>query len=172
MSNTPYYAPKMRFGAKYGHQEFVDGIVTDGLFDVYNKFLMGNAAELCADEHQFTRQHQDDYAIESYRRAQRATKEGLFGGELVSVTVTVRGKTTVVDRDEEAGNLNEEKLRSVKPVFKPNGGSVTAPNSSPLSDGAAALVLVSGRKLRELGLTPVARIRAFADAEKVSLGMA
>jgi acetyl-CoA C-acetyltransferase len=167
MSNTPYYIPKARFGAKYGNQEMVDGIVADGLTDVYNKYLMGNAAELCAKEFGFSREDQDNYAIMSYERAQKANNEKLFA-EMFPVDVTVKGKTSVYDKDEDAFNLNVEKLRSVKPVFEANG-TVTAPNASNLSDGAAALVLMSGRKVAELGLKPLAKIRGFADAAKVIL---
>ncbi|KAI3659454.1 hypothetical protein MP638_004516, partial [Amoeboaphelidium occidentale] len=164
MTNTPYYIPKARFGAKYGNQEMVDGIVADGLTDVYNKYLMGNAAELCAKELGFSREDQDNYAIMSYERAQKANNEKHFT-EMFPVDVTVRGKTSVYDKDEDAFNLNVEKLRSVKPVFEANG-TVTAPNASNLSDGAAALVLMSGRKVAELGLKPLAKIRGFADAAK------
>eukprot|EP00158_Paraphelidium_tribonemae_P005971 Partr_v1_DN27609_c3_g1_i6_m65403 putative Acetyl-CoA acetyltransferase len=163
MSNTPYYVPKARFGSKYGHQELTDGIIKDGLFDVYNQYLMGNAAELCAREHGISREQQDDFAISSYRRAQKATAEGLNKSEIVPVEVSVRGKVTVVDKDEDIANLNEEKLRSVKPAFQADG-TVTAPNASNLSDGAAALVLMSAAKVKELGLKPIAKIRASADA--------
>eukprot|EP00158_Paraphelidium_tribonemae_P005969 Partr_v1_DN27609_c3_g1_i5_m65399 putative Acetyl-CoA acetyltransferase len=163
MSNTPYYVPKARFGSKYGHQELTDGIIKDGLFDVYNQYLMGNAAELCAREHEISREQQDDFAISSYRRAQKATAEGLNKSEIVPVEVSVRGKVTVVDKDEDIANLNEEKLRSVKPAFQADG-TVTAPNASNLSDGAAALVLMSAAKVKELGLKPIAKIRASADA--------
>lgn len=165
MSNAPYYLPKQRFGSKYGHQEIIDGIVQDGLWDVYNKFLMGNAAELCAEEYGFGRREQDDFAIMSYQRAQEATKNGCFADEIVPVEVSAgRGKgTTTVTEDEECKNLNVDKLRSVKPVFKENG-TVTAPNASTLSDGAAALVLMSRAKVQELGLKPLAIILSSADA--------
>ncbi|KAI3630561.1 hypothetical protein MIR68_011996 [Amoeboaphelidium protococcarum] len=163
MSNCPYYVPKARFGAKYGHQEMVDGIVKDGLFDVYNKYLMGEAAELCAKEHQFTREQQDDFAVQSYKRAQDAFANKSFDHEIVPVSVNNRGKVTVVSLDDEVANLNEDKLRSVKPAFK-SDGSVTAPNSSTLSDGAAAIVLISGEKARQLGVKVLAKICSFADA--------
>ncbi|KAH6603011.1 hypothetical protein BASA61_000541 [Batrachochytrium salamandrivorans] len=127
MSNTPFYLPGQRWGTKFGHQEIVDGIVKDGLFDVYNKFVMGNAAEICAKEFEFTRENQDDYAILSYQRAQAASKAGHFDGEIVNVEI---------------------------------------PWSSPLNDGAAALILVSGTKLAELGLTPIAKILGWADAAR------
>ncbi|KAL1916469.1 uncharacterized protein VTP21DRAFT_5660 [Calcarisporiella thermophila] len=165
MTNTPYYMPSARFGSKYGHQEMVDGIVKDGLTDVYNNCLMGIAAEKCAADHQITRVQQDDFAVESYRRAQAATENGYFE-EIIPVTVSGgRGKPDkTVTSDDEVSNLNELKLRAMRPAFQPNGGTVTAPNSSPLSDGAAAVVLVSGEKAKELGLQVVARIRGWGDA--------
>lgn len=165
MSNTPYYLPKARFGSKFGHQEMVDGIVKDGLWDAYNKFLMGDAAEICAEEHGFNRESQDDYAVESYKRAQKATEEGLFADEIVPVCFTSRGKTVTVEQDDEVSNFNEQKMRNVKPVFKTNG-TVTAPNASPLSDGAAAVVLISESKAKELGVPVLAKICGFADAAR------
>ncbi|KAJ1547836.1 erg10, acetyl-CoA C-acetyltransferase [Cladochytrium tenue] len=168
MSNVPYYLPKHRFGSKYGHQEIVDGIIKDGLFDVYNQYLMGNAAELCAAEHKFTRKDQDDYAIESYQRAQKATAGGFFE-EIIPVEIPgARGKPgKSVSTDDEVQNLNIEKLRAIKPAFVTDGtGTVTAPNASPLSDGASAVILVSAAKLAELGLKPLATIRGFADAAR------
>ncbi|KAF9433980.1 erg10, acetyl-CoA C-acetyltransferase [Entomortierella beljakovae] len=168
MTNVPYYLPKMRFGAKYGNGEVLDGIQKDGLTDVYNNYVMGVAADETADEHQISREAQDDFAISSYKRAQAATEAGRFKDEIVPVTIPgARGKPdTVVSIDEGAGNLNEAKLRSMRPAFKPNGGTVTAPNSSPLSDGACALVLISGKKARELNIPVLALIRGFADAEQ------
>ncbi|KAJ3275270.1 erg10, acetyl-CoA C-acetyltransferase [Terramyces sp. JEL0728] len=168
MSNVPYYAPSQRFGAKFGHQETVDGIIKDGLWDAYNGFLMGNAAEICAEEHGFTREQQDDYAIESYTRAQAATKQGSFANEIVPVVIKgARGKPDkTITADDEVANLNVDKLRSMKPAFKSEGGTVTAPNSSPLNDGAACVILISGTKLQELGLTPLAKIVGWADAAK------
>jgi acetyl-CoA C-acetyltransferase len=106
MSNVPYYLPDQRWGSKYGHKEAVDGIVVDGLWDCYNKFLMGEAAEICADEHLFSRLDQDNYAIESYTRAQYATKNKLFDSEIVPISVTVRGKSNSVVCDEEASNVS------------------------------------------------------------------
>ncbi|KAJ3091763.1 erg10, acetyl-CoA C-acetyltransferase [Quaeritorhiza haematococci] len=167
MSNTPYYLTKQRWGSKYGNQEIVDGIVRDGLWDVYNEYLMGNAAELCAKEHGFSREAQDDYAISSYERAQAATASGAFAEEVVPVEIPgARGKPgKTVTADDEQANLNKEKLRSVKPAFQADG-TVTAPNASTLSDGAAAIVLISGEKARALGITPIARIRGWADAAR------
>ena len=166
MSKVPYYSSGTRFGSRFGHQELVDGIVKDGLTDVYNNYVMGNAAELCAKEHGFTREQQDDFAIQSYERSQAAAKNGSFDDEIVPVNVTVRGKTIVVDKDEEAQQvLNHDKVRSMKPAFIKDG-SVTAPNSSTLSDGAACLVLCSEKIVKELGLKPLAVITGWADAAK------
>ncbi|KAI9325194.1 Thiolase, N-terminal domain-containing protein [Zopfochytrium polystomum] len=156
MSNVPYYLPKQRWGSKYGHQEIVDGI-----------YLMGNAAELCASEHKISREEQDDYAIGSYQKAQNAHASGLFADEIIPVEVPgARGKPgKVVTTDDEVSNLNIEKLRAVKPAFVTDGtGTVTAPNASPLSDGAAAVILVSASKLASLNLTPIAVLRGTADA--------
>ncbi|KAJ3125525.1 erg10, acetyl-CoA C-acetyltransferase [Nowakowskiella sp. JEL0407] len=165
MSNAPYYSTKTRWGSKYGHQELVDGIVQDGLWDVYNKYLMGNAAELCAREHEFSREQSDDYAIGSYKKAQAATNDGSFKDEIVPIDVPgPRGKPgKTVSTDDEVPNLNESKLRTISPAFEKEG-TVTAPNASTLSDGAAAIILVSGEKVKELGLKPIAKIRSFADA--------
>ncbi|TPX71090.1 hypothetical protein SpCBS45565_g01301 [Spizellomyces sp. 'palustris'] len=168
MSNTPYYLPKQRWGSKYGHQEVVDGVMKDGLTDVYNGYQMGVAAELCAKEHQIGRIDQDDYAIGSYQKAQAATKDGRFNDEIVPIEVPgQRGKPgKVITADDEAPNLNAEKLRAVKPAFQPIDGTVTAPNSSTLSDGAACIILVSGDKLAELNIAPLARIRGWGDAAR------
>lgn len=167
MTNTPYYLPKQRFGATYGNTEVVDGVVKDGLTDVYNDFLMGVAAELTATEYNFSREAQDDFAIRSYQRAQAAQAAGWFKDEIVPVTVSAgRGKPDrVVDSDDEAAKLNEAKLRTVKPAFATGGnGTVTAPNSSPLSDGAAAVLLVSREAAEKYGLPLLARIRGWGDA--------
>ncbi|KAJ3279089.1 erg10, acetyl-CoA C-acetyltransferase [Borealophlyctis nickersoniae] len=168
MSNVPYYLPKHRWGSKYGHQEIVDGLVKDGLTDVYNEYLMGNAAELCAKEYNLSREDQDNYAIGSYQKAQAATNDKLFQEEIIPVEVLgARGKPgKTITTDDEVPNLNESKLRAVKPAFQPADGTVTAPNSSTLSDGAAAVIVVSAAKLEELGLKPLAIIRGWADAAR------
>ncbi|KAF9416133.1 erg10, acetyl-CoA C-acetyltransferase, partial [Podila epigama] len=168
MTNTPYYLPKMRFGAKYGHQEVVDGVQKDGLTDVYNNYSMGVAAEETAEEYQISREAQDDFAIASYKRAQAATEAGRFDNEIVPVVIPgTRGKPdVVVSTDDEINNLNEAKLRAMRPAFKANGGTVTAPNSSPISDGASAVILISGSKARELNIPVLALIRGSADAEQ------
>lgn len=167
MSNAPHYLPTMRTGAKFGNQSLVDGVLRDGLSDAYGKQEhMGLQGEECARDHGFNREEQDDYAIQSYQRAQKAQKEGGFDWEIAPVEVPgPRGKPgTTVDRDEEPKNLNIEKLKSMKPAFIPNGGTVTAPNASPLSDGAAAVVLVSEEKMKELGIKPLAKILGWGDA--------
>ncbi|CAM6102079.1 unnamed protein product [Calypogeia fissa] len=165
MSNAPYYLPKARQGYRLGHGELVDGMMKDGLWDVYNDYAMGNAAELCADNHNVSRDAQDNFAIRSFERAIAASKSGAFAWEIVPIEVPGgRGKPVIlVDKDESLDKLDAAKLRKLRPAFK-EGGSVTAGNSSSLSDGAAALVLVSGQKVLQLGLTPIAKVRGFADA--------
>ncbi|KAI9812470.1 MAG: erg10, acetyl-CoA C-acetyltransferase [Pycnora praestabilis] len=167
MSNTPHYLPVLRNGAKYGDQTLVDGVLKDGLTDAYGKKEhMGVQAEECASDHEFNREQQDDYAIRSYKKAQEAQKNGWFTSEITPVEVSGgRGKPNIkVDKDDEAKNLNEDKLRAMKPAFQPSNGTVTAPNASPLSDGASALVLVSEAKLKELNLKPIAKILGWGDA--------
>lgn len=166
MSNTPHYLPSLRNGAKYGHQNLVDGIMKDGLTDAYKQELMGLSAEECAQDHGFNREQQDEYAIRSYQKAQAAQKSGELNAEIVPIELPgFRGKPGVtVSQDEEPKNLNPDKLRAIKPAFIPGSGTVTAPNSSPLNDGAAAVVLVSEAKLKELNLKPIAKILGFADA--------
>ncbi|GAN09574.1 acetyl-CoA acetyltransferase [Mucor ambiguus] len=166
MSNTPYYLPKQRFGSTYGNTEVVDGIVKDGLTDVYNNYLMGVAAEECAAEYEISREQQDDYAIESYKRAQAAFAAGHYKEEIVPVTVSGgRGKPDrVVEQDDEVAKLNEEKLRAVRPAFQPKNGSVTAPNSSPLSDGASALVIASKEAVEKYNLPVIAKISGWGEA--------
>lgn len=167
MSNTPHYLPNMRTGAKFGDQSLVDGVLRDGLTDAYGKKThMGLAGEECAQDHGFNREQQDEYAIQSYKRAQAATADGLFDFEIAPITIPgARGKPGVtVDKDDEPKNLNEEKLKSMKPAFIPNGGTVTAPNASPLNDGGAAVVLVSEAKLKELNIKPLAKILGWGDA--------
>ncbi|KAJ5975212.1 Acetyl-CoA acetyltransferase IB [Penicillium waksmanii] len=167
MSNTPHYLPNMRTGAKYGNQSLVDGIQKDGLQDAYGKQeLMGFAAEECAEDHGFNREQQDDYAIRSYQKAQAAQKAGVFDFEIAPIEIPgFRGKPGVtVSQDDEPKNLNPEKLRAMKPAFIPGTGTVTAPNASPLNDGAAAHVLVSEAKVKELGLKPIAKILGWGDA--------
>ncbi|KAF3920864.1 hypothetical protein ABW21_db0203814 [Orbilia brochopaga] len=166
MSQVPYYSSNMRSGARFGNMTMIDGILNDGLTDAYDKTHMGLAAEECAGDHSIGRIAQDDYAIKSYQRAQAAQANGWFESEIAPIEVPgARGKpSTVVKADDEAKNLMVEKLRAIKPAFIPGSGTVTAPNASPLSDGAAAVILVSESKLKELGLTPVAKILGWGDA--------
>ncbi|PST83283.1 acetyl-CoA C-acyltransferase [Pedobacter yulinensis] len=165
MSNVPYYLDKVRNGYRLGHGQLTDGLVKDGLWDVYNDYHMGSAAELCAAECGIGREAQDAYAIESYKRAQTAQEKGEFTDEIVPVTVTDRKGDTLIDRDEEPATVKFEKILGLKPVFKKDG-TVTAANASTLNDGAAALVLMSAEKAASAGLTPLARIRGFADAQQ------
>ncbi|WP_268036701.1 acetyl-CoA C-acyltransferase [Algoriphagus sp. PAP.12] len=164
MSNVPFYVPKARFGYKYGNAEFVDGLVKDGLFEVYYKFPMGNCADNTAKEMNISREEQDAYAIQSYQRSADAWAKGNFKEEVVPVEMKGRkGETIVIDEDEEYKNVMFEKIPSLRPVFDKEG-TVTAANASTMNDGASALVLVSKEKLDELGLKPLAKIRGFADA--------
>lgn len=168
MSNTPHYLPTLRTGAKYGDSPLIDGVQKDGLRDAYGKQeLMGMQGELCSQEYGLTREMQDEYAIKTYQKAQAATEAGVFT-EIAPIEVSGgRGKPPVkVERDEEVKNLNVDKLKSVRPVFVPNGGTVTAANAAPINDGAAAVVLVSEAKLKELGIKPLAKILGWGDAAR------
>ncbi len=166
MSNVPYYLPKQRFGSKYGHVQTEDGILKDGLWDVYNNYAMGNAAELCAKECNISREEQDEFAIESYKRALKAYEEGSFDPELIKVKVTDRkGNVTIINRDEELDRVNFDKIPALRPVFEKDG-TVTAANASSINDGAAAVLLMSEEKAQELGMKPMARILSHASAAK------
>ncbi len=166
MSNIPYYLDKARQGYKLGHGTLVDGLVKDGLWDVYKDYHMGNAAELCATECKISREDQDAYALESYRRSTEAYRAGKFAGEIAPVSIPVRGKDPLVmAEDEEYKNLRADKVAGLKPAFQKDG-TVTAANASKLNDGAAALVLMSKEKMEKLGLKPLARILSFADAQQ------
>ncbi|ATY62567.1 acetyl-acetyltransferase [Cordyceps militaris] len=166
MSNAPHYLPNLRTGAKYGDQTLVDGVLKDGLTDAYKKEHMGLAGELCASDNDLSREAQDEYAINSYKKAQAATAAGLFK-EIVPVEVPGgRGKPNViVDKDDEVKNLNEDKLKAMRPAFK-SDGTITAPNAAPINDGAAAVVLMSEAKVKELGVKPIAKILGWGDAER------
>ena len=166
MSNVPYYLDKARNGYRLGHGQITDGLVKDGLWDVYNDYHMGSAAELCATECQISREAQDNFAIESYKRAQAAQTSGKFAHEIVAIEVKDRkGEITLVDTDDEPTAVKFDKIPSLKPVFKKDG-TVTAANASTLNDGAAALVLMSADKATALGLKPLARILGYADAQQ------
>ncbi len=166
MSQIPYYLPKARYGYKYGHGEIIDGLVKDGLTDVYNQLAMGVCADRTAEKYTISREEQDAFAIQSYKRAAAATDNGYFKEEITPVEIPQKkGDPLLVTEDEEYKRVNFDKIPQLRPVFTPNG-TVTAANASTINDGAAALVLVSEDKMKELGLTPVARILGFADAEQ------
>lgn len=165
MSNIPYYIPNGRGGYRYGNGELVDGIVRDALQDPYQKYMMGYAAEVCATRYGISREAQDEYAAESYRRATQAYAENAFANELVSVPVPQRkGDPIIIDKDEEYSK-DISKMTSLRPAFTKDG-TVTAANASKINDGAAAVVLMSKEKALELGVKPLARIVSFADASQ------
>jgi len=164
MSAVPHYLPSGRTGQKLGDLKLIDGMVKDGLIDVYNRTHMGVCAELCAREGEYSREEQDAFAIESYNRSAKAWSAGKFNNEVVSVTVPQRrGDDLVISEDEEYKNVKMEKIPALRPVFEKDG-TVTAANASTLNDGASALVLMSAEKAEELGLKPIARIVSYADA--------
>ncbi|HVW96208.1 MAG TPA: acetyl-CoA C-acyltransferase [Mucilaginibacter sp.] len=166
MSNVPYYLDKARNGYRLGNGQLTDGLIKDGLWDVYNDYHMGSAAELCAVECHITREDQDAFAVESYKRAQKAQSEGKFKEEITPIELTdKKGVSTIFDKDEEPGSVKFDKISSLKPVFKKDG-TVTAANASTLNDGAAALVLMSREKADELHLRPLAKIVSYADAQQ------
>ncbi len=163
MSQVPHYY-NARNATKLGNVNLVDGMIKDGLTDVYNEVHMGSCAEQCAEEHNFSREDQDGFAIESYKRASEAWSTGKFNDEVVAVQVPQRrGDDIVVSEDEEYKNVKLEKIPQLRPVFKKDG-TVTAANASTLNDGASALVLMSKEKAEELGIKPIAKIKGYADA--------
>ncbi|MBL7860743.1 MAG: acetyl-CoA C-acyltransferase [Cyclobacteriaceae bacterium] len=164
MSNIPYYLLKARSGYKYGNGELLDGLTYDGLTDVYNRCAMGVCADNTAKEMQISRADQDTYAINSYKRAAAAWAGGKFKDEVIPVEITGRkGEVTVFAEDEEYKNVNFDKIPGLKPVFTKDG-TVTAANASTINDGAAAVILMSKEKAKEVGIAPLAKIRGFADA--------
>lgn len=166
MSNVPFYVENLRWGNKYGNTTLIDGLAKDGLTDVYDGQAMGNAAELCARECGISREEQDAFAIESYKRSQAAWESGRFAAEVVPVEIpSKKGDPVVVAKDEEPWNVKFDKIPSLRPAFQKDG-TVTAANASTMNDGAAALVLMSAEKAKELGLKPIARIASYADAEQ------
>jgi acetyl-CoA C-acetyltransferase len=165
MSATPYYVEKGRYGYKYGHGQLIDGIVKDGLTDVYHNNAMGCSADLCATEHNISREAQDAYAIESYKRSAAAWAAGKFKDEVTAVTVKTRKGEVQVIEDEEYKNVMFDKIPGLKPVFTKEG-TVTAANASTINDGAAALVLMSKEKMEALGCKPIAKVIGYADAEQ------
>lgn len=166
MSNVPYYLSKARTGYKLGNDLLIDGLVVDGLWDVYNDYHMGSAAELCATECNISREEQDAYTIESYNRAINAQHSGKFVNEITPVELkNKRGEVTLFSDDEEPATVKFDKIPTLKPVFKKDG-TVTAANASTLNDGAAAVILMSKDKADEIGIKPIAKIVAYADAQQ------
>ncbi|MEP6627291.1 MAG: acetyl-CoA C-acyltransferase [Ginsengibacter sp.] len=166
MSGAPFYAPALRWGNKYGNSSLIDGVAKDGLTDVYKDYAMGNAAELCARECNISRDQQDEFAVESYKRSQAAVTDGKFNDEIVGVEIPQRkGDPILFTKDEEPFNVKFDKISGLKSPFEKDG-SVTAANASTINDGAAAMVLMSKEKADELGLKPIAKILSYADAEQ------
>lgn len=165
MSNTPYILDKARNGYRLGNGEIIDSMVKDGLWDVYNNVHMGNCAEACAKEFSFTREELDEFAINSYKKALEAQKNGRFKDEIIDVKVKAGREDVIVNNDEEPGKVKFDKIPSLKPVFDKNG-VVTAANASSINDGAAALLIMSEEKAKELGLKPLVEIVAQSSAAK------
>jgi len=166
MSNVPFYSPMLRWGNKYGDVMLIDGLAKDGLTDVYDNKAMGNAAELCAKDCGISREAQDAFAIESYKRSQAAWAGGKFLNEIVPVEIPQRkGDPVIVSKDEEPFNVKFDKIPTLNPAFQKDG-TVTAANASTMNDGAAALVMMSAEKAKELGLKPIAKVLSYADAEQ------
>ena len=164
MSNIPYYVPDARWGAKFGDRKLVDGLSKDGLTDAYDQQAMGTCADATAVKYKISREQQDEYAVSSYERSAAATESGFFREEIVAVSVPQRrGDDLVITEDEEYKKVKFDKIPSLRPAFGKEG-TVTAANASTINDGAAALILVSEKKMKALGLKPLARIVAFADA--------
>lgn len=163
MSAIPFYVPKARWGNKFGDTILVDGLMKDGLTDVYNECAMGVCADATATKFEISREAQDEFAINSYKKVAEATENGSFAAEIVPVEVKSRRGTTIVSEDEEYKRVKFEKVPNLRPAFTKDG-TVTAANASTINDGAAALILASKEKAAELGLTPIAKIVSFADA--------
>ncbi|MCK6649719.1 MAG: acetyl-CoA C-acyltransferase [Bacteroidia bacterium] len=165
MSQVPFYSENMRWGNKYGNVTMIDGVAKDGLTDVYNNYAMGNAADMCAKECNISREDQDAFAIESYKRSQAAWAAGKFNEEIVPVEIPQRkGDPILMKEDEEYKNVRFDKIPELKAAFSKDG-TATAANSSTMNDGAAAVVLMSKEKAEKLGLKPIAILKGYADAE-------
>ncbi len=166
MSNVPFYNMNQRWGNKYGDTTLLDGLAKDGLVDVYDKVAMGNFADLCAKENNISRAEQDAFAISSYQKSQNAIQNGLFENEIIPVKIPQKkGEPLLINKDEEPFNVKFDKVAQLNPAFSKEG-TVTAANASTMNDGAAALILVSGDKMKALGLTPLAKVISAADAEQ------
>jgi acetyl-CoA C-acetyltransferase len=169
MSNIPYYVPKARFGYKYGNAELIDGLQKDGLWEPYHQFAMGNCADNTAKEMQISREEQDGFAVDSYKRAIEATKIGFLKKEIVAVEIPQRkGDPLIMDEDEEINAVNFEKIPHLKPVFSKEG-TVTAANASTINDGASMVILASKKAVTKQNLKPIAKILGFADAAQEPL---
>lgn len=162
MSNTPHYT-MLRKPIKLGDETFVDGLLKDGLTDVYHHYHMGNAAELCAQKYTLTREQQDEYALQSYARAAAATKAGKFADEIIPMTLAQKSGEVILQDDEDIYKIIPEKISKLKPSFDKNG-TITAANASNLNDGAAALALASKEAVEKYNLKPLAKIISYADA--------
>jgi len=166
MSNVPFYNENLRWGNKYGNVTIVDGLAKDGLTDVYHNYAMGNAADLCAKECNISREDQDAFAIESYKRSQAAATDGRFDNEIVPVEVPQKkGDPIKIAKDEDPWNVKFDKIAGLRPAFSKEG-TVTAANASTMNDGAAALVLMSKEKADALGIKPIAKLIGYGDAEQ------
>ena len=164
MSNIPFYIPNARFGYKYGHGQLIDGLQHDGLWEAYNNFPMGSCADHTAKEMNISREAQDEFAINSYKKVASATASGKFKEEIIPVAIPQRkGDPIMMTEDEEYKNVNFDKIPGLRPVFNKDG-TVTAANASTINDGASAIILISKKKMLELSLQPVAKILGFGDA--------
>ncbi len=164
MSNIPFYVPKARFGYKYGHGQLIDGLMHDGLWEAYNQFPMGSCADNTAKEMSISREEQDEFAINSYKKVAASTEAGKFKNEIIPVEIPQRkGDPIIMVEDEEYKNVRFDKIPGLRPVFNKDG-TVTAANASTINDGSSAIVLVGKKKMEELGLKPIAKILGFGDA--------
>lgn len=161
MSQAPHLMENSRVGYRMGSAALVDSLIKDGLWDPYSNWHMGNAGELCAKEHQFTREAQDEFAIDSYKKAQKAMAESLFKNEIIGVTVAGRKESVLIEKDEEPGNAKFDKVPTLKPAFDKQG-TITAANASKLNDGASALILMSESQMKKRSLKPLAKIVSYA----------
>jgi len=162
MSQAPHYLINSRSGTRLGEGKLVDGMIVDGLWDIYNDKHMGNCAEMCAEKFSISREEQDDFAIQSYERSQASMSNGIFEKEIVPVDINSRKGTITVDKDEEPQRVSFEKLKSLRTVFQKDG-TITAGNASTINDGAAACLIMSEDKAKELGLSPIARIIDYSS---------
>lgn len=162
MSNAPYYIQKVRHGLRMGHNKLLDGMIIDGLWDVYNDFHMGNAAEMCSREMKISREEQDIYATDSYKKALYAIDNGLFNDEIIKIEVENKKGKTIISEDEEPGKVNFDKGLKLKPAFEKDG-TITAFNASKINDGASAVLLMSAEKASALAIKPIARITGHSS---------